>query len=178
MAFDTQTKTDVAEQLQAVFLEYSLFLEGIDEKKLFEKVSGKWNIAQQTDHLTIANTVTAIGFNTPKVAIKTLFGLSNRNSYSYDEVVFRYQSKLTAGAKASFAFQPKLSLFPNKKLLITLWNRSVDGLLKAVNAWNEDDLDSYQLSHPILGKITMHEMLHFTIYHVRHHLKLMQLLSL
>ena len=176
MAFDTQTKTDVIEQLQAKFLEMSLFAEGVEEKVLFEKIPGKWNMAQQIDHLTIANTVTAIGFNMPKPALKTIFGTSNRNSFSYDEIVFRYQSKLTAGAKASFAFQPKLSILPRKKLLLSLWNHSVDSLVKAAKKWEEEDLDSFQLNHPIMGKITMREMLYFTIYHIGHHLQTMQAL--
>ena len=176
MAFDTETKNSVIEQLQAGFLETSLFIEGLEEKVLFEKVPGKWNIAQQIDHLTIANTVTAIGFNTPKAVIKTLFGTSKRNSYSYDEVIFRYQTKLSSGAKASFAFQPKLSVVPKKQLLLTLWNRSVDSLVKSVQKWEDEDLDVYQLSHPILGKMTMREMLYFTIYHVQHHLKTMKAL--
>ena len=146
------------------------------EKVLFEKVRGKWNMAQQIDHLTIANIVTAIGFNTPKPVLKTLFGTSNRNSFSYDEIVFRYQSKLTGGAKASFTFQPKLSIVPKKQLLLSLWSRSVDGLIHAAQKWEDEDLDSYQLSHPIMGKITMRELLYFTVYHVGHHLKTMKAL--
>jgi hypothetical protein len=169
MAIDTQTKTDLAEQLRAVCLELSLLLEQADEKVLFERLPGKWNGAQQTDHLTIANTVTALGFAMPRPVLKALFGTSNRISHSYDEIVFRYQSKLSGGAKASFAFQPRLSLIPNKKLVTGLWNRSVDGLIGALASWDEADLDTYLLAHPILGKVTMREMLYFTIYHVRHH---------
>lgn len=177
MAFDTQTKTDLADQLQAAFLEFSLFLESQDEKVLFERTPGRWNMAQQTDHLSIANTVTMIGLGMPKPVLKSLFGASNRKSHSFEEVVFRYQSKLSGGARASFAFQPRLSLIPSKKLLIQIWNRSVDGLQHTLQFWSEDELDQYQLQHPILGKMTMREMLCFTAYHVRHHLKSMQALA-
>jgi hypothetical protein len=174
MATDTEMKTEVIDELQARFLELSMFIESIDENKLFEKIPGKWNIAQQTDHLAISNTAIAIGFNTPKIGLKTLFGTSERGSIGYDEVVFRYQSKLNSGAKASFAFQPRLSILPKKKLLLNLWNRSAESVISAARKWKDEELDVYRLSHPILGKVTMREMLHFSVYHVQHHLKSMK----
>ena len=39
--------------------------------------------------------------------------------------------------------------------------------------WSEKDLDKYKLPHPLLGKLTVREMLFFTIYHNEHHLKAM-----
>lgn len=35
-----------------------------------------------------------------------------------------------------------------------------------------DELDKYILPHPLLGKLTIREMMYFTIYHVEHHKKL------
>ena len=36
------------------------------------------------------------------------------------------------------------------------------------------DLDVYILPHPLLGKVTLREMLYFTIHHNEHHLELLQ----
>ncbi|HRH60621.1 MAG TPA: DinB family protein, partial [Chitinophagaceae bacterium] len=47
----------------------------------------------------------------------------------------------------------------------------VDSLCKRVNNKPEDELDVYILPHPLLGKLTLREMLYFTIYHAEHHLK-------
>ena len=35
--------------------------------------------------------------------------------------------------------------------------------------WRDTDLDKYFLPHPLLGKLTIREMLFFTLYHDRHH---------
>ena len=37
-----------------------------------------------------------------------------------------------------------------------------------------DDLDKYVLPHPLLGKVTLREMLYFTIHHNEHHLELLK----
>lgn len=38
-----------------------------------------------------------------------------------------------------------------------------------VDSWTEQDLDTVLLPHPLLGKLTVREMLYFTIYHAQHH---------
>jgi uncharacterized damage-inducible protein DinB len=38
-----------------------------------------------------------------------------------------------------------------------------------IDAWEEDQLDEAQLPHPIIGKITVREMLFFTIHHNLRH---------
>ncbi|NBX80802.1 MAG: DinB family protein, partial [Flavobacteriales bacterium] len=40
--------------------------------------------------------------------------------------------------------------------------------------FTEDDLDKYVLPHPLLGKLTLREMLCFTIYHVKHHVEIIK----
>jgi hypothetical protein len=47
----------------------------------------------------------------------------------------------------------------------TLANQLAD----VVGHWREEDLDRYRLPHPLLGKLTVREMLLFTVYHNYHH---------
>ena len=47
--------------------------------------------------------------------------------------------------------------------------KEVEKLVHKLDKFTEDDLDKYVLPHPLLGKLTLREMLCFTIYHVRHH---------
>jgi len=49
------------------------------------------------------------------------------------------------------------------------WQSVVPNLSAAVRRWDEAALDRYQLPHPILGKLTVREMLYFTLYHLGHH---------
>ncbi len=43
--------------------------------------------------------------------------------------------------------------------------------MKRVDSFSEAQLDALILPHPLLGKLTLREMLYFTIYHVQHHEK-------
>jgi hypothetical protein len=45
----------------------------------------------------------------------------------------------------------------------------VTALARALEHWTEMDLDRCRLPHPLLGKITVREMLFFTLYHYEHH---------
>ena len=49
------------------------------------------------------------------------------------------------------------------------WSKVNAELLSAVEKWDETELDQYMLPHPILGKLTVREMLFFTIYHNLRH---------
>ena len=35
----------------------------------------------------------------------------------------------------------------------------------------EEELDTYLIPHPLIGKMTLRELLFFTVYHIGHHLK-------
>lgn len=36
---------------------------------------------------------------------------------------------------------------------------------------SDEILDTYQIPHPIIGLISVREMIYFTLYHYKHHLK-------
>ena len=42
-------------------------------------------------------------------------------------------------------------------------------MVAAAEKWDEKELDEYYLPHPILGKLTVREILFFTIYHNLRH---------
>jgi hypothetical protein len=45
----------------------------------------------------------------------------------------------------------------------------VVSLENASEPWREEDLDRYRLPHPVLGLVTVREMLMFTLFHFDHH---------
>ncbi|MFN2437645.1 MAG: hypothetical protein ABR503_00495 [Chitinophagaceae bacterium] len=49
---------------------------------------------------------------------------------------------------------------------------SVFELCKILNKYSEEEIDRFVLPHPLLGKLTLREMMYFTIYHVEHHHKI------
>ena len=42
-------------------------------------------------------------------------------------------------------------------------------LCAAAGAWSEAELDTRAVMHPLLGSLTMREMLYFMLYHDAHH---------
>lgn len=62
--------------------------------------------------------------------------------------------------------------YKQKQGLTAALSYALNRLEKSLAKFNEEDLDNYILPHPLLGKLTMREMLYFTAYHVTHHHKI------
>ncbi len=94
-------------------------------------------------------------------------------SRSYGDLVERYQAVLAHGGKAGrftpSPGRPPADLRSWQRGLVAECALGVAGLGRAVSSWSEADLDRCRLPHPLLGKLTVREMLFFTLYHYEHH---------
>ena len=166
------------DEIQVALLNnYAAFISFIDvlNQQEFEWApAGKWSAGQQLDHLIRSTAPLANGLWFPKYVLKLTFGKANRPSKSYDGLVEKYHAKLSTGGKASGRFIPKPVLFNEKtgksRKLISI----IQKLNKQVGLFSEHQLDEYILPHPLLGKVTIREMLYFTIYHAGHHRNLIR----
>lgn len=131
----------------------------------------KWTAGQQLEHIYLSVKPVGLGFSLPKFLLKLIWGKSNREGRSYDALIERYQARLENGGKATGPFVPKkVDLKKGQKLKENLKNEVVK-LCLSIEKLSEADLDYYVLPHPLVGKLTLREMLYFTIYHVKHHEK-------
>jgi len=165
-----RTKEEIKNALSEIFGTLDEYANTIDNTTFRKRTGNKWSIAQHIDHLTISNTITALSLRMPKAVLQQLYKTNNRPNWNYDEVVWKYQLQLGNGDKATLPFQPKLSLVTVRFVVERLWKNSCNNLLRAMDGWSETELDTYIIPHPIIGKITLRELLFFTIYHVNHHL--------
>jgi hypothetical protein len=131
--------------------------------------NGKWTAGRQLDHIYRSVKALEKGLRLPKFIIKLFIGKANRPSKSYEALVTKYKSKLEQGGRARGQFIPGDAEPAQKIKLGEKLSRTINSLCKKVNAYNEEQLDYYILPHPLLGKLTLREMLYFTIYHVEHH---------
>jgi len=53
--------------------------------------------------------------------------------------------------------------------LLEQWSKASSELVLVAEKWNESELDGYLLPHPLIGKLTIREMLFFTMYHNLRH---------
>jgi len=144
-------------------------------KETFEATpGGKWSAGQNLDHLIRAIKPLQLAYNFPKFALMILFGKTNRPSKTYDELVAKYKAKLAAGGRASGPFIPLQIPFAQKDELVKKYDLQKQKLITKIKKQSEKDLDLYILPHPLLGKVTLREMLFFTIHHNEHHLETMK----
>lgn len=167
-------KAELIQALEKSFDDFAAFIVPLSPEQYENTPSGKWSAQQQLDHLTRAVRPINFAMRLPKFLPRLLFGKPKRVGYTYDEVVQKYRSKLQAGAKASGPYIPSSSKSEKRGRALQLFEQQKYGLLRIVEKWTENDLDTCSLPHPIIGKITMREMLFFTIYHIQHHLKDLQ----
>lgn len=134
-----------------------------------ESQNGKWTAGQQLEHIYLSVKPVSLAFRFPTFLLNLIWGKSNREGRSYDALIARYHAKLENGNKATASFVPKkVDLKKGQKLKVNLKNEVVK-LCLSIEKLSEYDLDHYILPHPLLGKLTLREMLYFTIYHVKHH---------
>jgi len=162
-------KQELINQLQIHHQQFADYIETLSTSDFIKSLPGKWTPGQQTDHIVKSVSPVAMAFGLPKIAPKLLFGKSTRKSKSYDELIDKYKLKLLQGGKASGKFVPKEIPTGEKFILPKAVIHYINTLCKHVEKTSEDDLDTYVLPHPLLGKLTFREMVYFTIYHVQHH---------
>lgn len=147
------------------------FLESMPDDDFLFAPEGKWSAGRQLDHLVRSVGPVLLATKLPGFLLKLMFGKPNRPGRSYDELVARYKEKLQKGGRASGRFVPgEISPIQKQDSILKL-THLVDKLAVQVNSMPEEKLDNLLLPHPLLGKLTLREMMYFTMYHVVHHHK-------
>lgn len=168
------TKQEIASALNEKINAFNNYIIALG-KEQFEAMPGnKWSAGQNLDHLIRSIKPLLLAYSLPKIMLKLMFGKVNRPSKTYEELVEKYTSRLSTGGRASGPFIPKKIVFEQKELLIEKYNKHKEKLISKFGKQSEEDLDKYILPHPLLGMITLREMLFFTIHHNEHHLIILQ----
>jgi hypothetical protein len=162
-------KQRIAEKLRENYQNFAEEVSALSKPDFIFSADGKWTAGQQLDHLVRAVAPVKTALSLPKFVPKLLFGKIDRCLMDYDQVVATYQGKLAAGSKASRRFIPPGISFEKREKLRDKLLTLVKDLTVKIENFNEAQLDKYLLPHPILGKLTVREMLYFTIYHCQHH---------
>jgi len=166
-----QDKLHIVSALNEKVDAFNNYIEPLNKEQFEATPNGKWSAGQNLDHLIRAIKPLQLAYGLPKFALLILFGKTNRPSRTYDELVTKYRTKLATGGRASGPFIPPVINFEKKEELIKKYKEQKQRLISKVEKQKEKDLDAYILPHPLLGKVTLREMLYFTIHHNEHHLE-------
>lgn len=144
----------------------------LSNEEFLKQKNDKWTAGQQLEHIYLSVKPVRQILTTPKFIPKLIWGKANRKSKSYEELVAKYNLKLESGGRATARFIPKsVSIEKRESIMISL-KKEVENVCFKIDKFSEEELDTLILPHPLLGKLTIREMLYFTIYHVEHHLML------
>jgi len=164
-------KQDITSSLVSNHRSFTDYIVTVTDDRFVLSQNDKWTPAQHLDHMVRSVRPVVLAFMLPKLILGLLFGKSNRPSRTYEEVVLKYTQKLAEGARASGVFIPPPVPLGKRNELIQKLNAAASKLATQVSGISEKDLDTYLLPHPVLGKMTLREMIYFTMYHVEHHHK-------
>ena len=168
------TRDEICAQLRRVAGECDAFWSGFSAREFLAPLGPAWSPADNVRHLLKSARPVALALRLPRLALRLLFGRSRRPSRSYEQLRSDYQAVLAAGGRAGGPFTPaelappadpaawRESLMRRRALVLA-------DLIARAERWSEADLDACRLPHPLLGKLTVREMLLFTLYHEVHH---------
>ena len=132
---------------------------------------GKWTTSQHILHLVNSLQLLNNALSYPRFFLKYKFGLSNRPSRSYEEVVKKYQDKLVENLDKSIEFNKDLKspLLKDKPRLMTRLQIQHKKLQYKTRKISDVNLDTLVIPHPLMGKMTVRELIIWAAYHTEHH---------
>jgi hypothetical protein len=171
--FAPNSREEIVHDLLLVHSQTYRLVARFDDRGFFRALGTGWSPAQNVVHLTKSVRPVSNALGLPKLFLRLLFGRSKNGSTRYAALRDRYQGILATGGGAG-RFTPRQMPLPSnpgevRARLVEGLADGVEELARRVGTWSETDLDRYRLPHPLLGKLTVREMLFFTVQHLAHH---------
>lgn len=168
-----KSQTAEQERLRTDRQLFEKYANRLSEEQFKQQPGGKWSVAEVMQHLYLsARPVTRLLTGPHNVLAQ--WGTPEAPSRTYDEVAATYRQVLATGIKAPAMAVPRPDdMQANKTVIIERFTGIYQALVDALGQWSEHELDAYTIPHPVLGNLTVQEMLHFTSAHTRHHLRLL-----
>jgi len=168
-------KLSVENALQQEFTQFAKLIEQLPDDLFTTMPNGSWSAGQHLEHLILSTKPVNLALRLPGWVLRFMFGKrSNRPARNYNEVVEKYRATLANGAAATGGYVPKPVTAAQKEKLLRTFRSQLNQLSNSLQRISDDQLDNYIVPHPLLGKMTLREVLFFTIYHTNHHLKILQ----
>ena len=135
----------------------------------------KWNTGEHIIHLIQSEQAVNRALWLPKFFLKYKFGVNNRANRTYDEMVKKYHDKLVIHASivANMSKKMPITTLTNKTSYITKLDKEKKKLIEKFRKWTEHDLDTYLLPHPLMGKMTIREVVMWTAHHTEQHYQIL-----
>lgn len=165
------TKAEVIDALKQKHQTLYEWLKSHPDENCVKGPQNKWNTGEHIVHLIQSENMLNKALWLPKFYLKYKFGTNNRDNPTYHQIVKKYQDKLAAnpGVVANISRNMPTMTLTNKSAYISKLDKEKMKLIKQFQKWRERDLDTYLLPHPLMGRMTIREIVIWTAYHTEHH---------
>jgi hypothetical protein len=176
--FDTGTPTTGAElrsALSTLLGEGMTFQSPRSDAWFFAPQGEYWSPSLHFRHLRRSSSALLNGVRLPKLMLQLRFGRHGGPSRPFTELRKTYFDMIAAGSKAPASFvQPEdgtpADPVARRQEILNRWTSVTVELTNRMAEWDEASLDRVQVPHPLLGNLSMREMMSFTVFHTAHHL--------
>ncbi|MBI1318997.1 MAG: hypothetical protein GC168_08610 [Candidatus Hydrogenedens sp.] len=169
-----QSKAEIQAALRAAVGGVADWISAQPDAQFEYAPEGRWTMGQHLEHLVRSIKPLTSALRAPKFVLKLVLAKPRRKGMSYVEVRTRYEGVLDEGGKASGKFLPPPVTLSRKAELLKALRKEGDNLARQLDGWSEADLDAVGAKHPLIGLMSLRELLFFTVHHHDHHLNTLQ----
>jgi hypothetical protein len=140
----------------------------LSESEFFAHEAERWSPAQHLGHLTAVCRNVTRGLQS-----KDRLPDVDHPSRDYETIRQIYLGALAQAPASIIGNNPFVTVLPEHATpaqVIRDYVLASGALLSALIDWDDSDLDSKGMKHPLIGMLSVREMMHFVLYHERHHM--------
>lgn len=164
-----QSKAEIMGALNGAFDEVTALVANLSDEAFAAAPPGKWSPGMQLVHLTRSAAAVRMALRLPRGLLRLIAGTATHESRPFDALAESYRRVLAEGGKATGRYVPRPVPAARRASAEGAFRREHGRLTAGLSRWDEAALDRYLLPHPLLGKLTVREVLFFTIDHTHHH---------
>jgi len=173
---EPESGTQLRAAMRRLVTEAHEYLSALPNHAFFAPQGDRWSPAEHIRHLRKSTAPVARALRVPAWLLRLRFGQGAGTSRNYRTLRDTYRGVLAQGGQAG-RFAPSLEPAPTdptarRAAIMSAWDAAVGALETASARWPEASLERAWLPHPLLGLLTVREMLEFTVYHTSHHVAL------
>lgn len=145
------------------------YLSNLSKEEFEFSIDEKWTAGQQLEHIILSIKAILSVFSMDKLIIEQNFGRTDRPNRTYEVLLYESEKKLTEGGKSPRRFIPETIIVNQRESLSEKLTFLIKEFVLKIEIFSESELDNLLIPHPLLGNLTLREMLYNTVHHVEHH---------
>ncbi len=169
------SKFQILNSMDSIVEELVRLSNSVKEEQFFHK-NDKWSIAENLEHIRLSFLTSWKKMFWPKFIIRRLNGKPDHDSLPYEMLEESFQKKTEETQDPCKQYEPHIDPgTTNKEKMLDQFQGTYNRFMNEFRYyWEDEHIDHYQVSHPVLGKVTIRELLYFNLFHCWEHFRIMR----